>query len=224
MCTDCTDRAAAFVTGDRLGRTSDAARGVWVLNGRLPLLPRWRAGIPRTATALQPARLHEMSDERRRPHSCESGRVGFSGGVGIADEWAGDARVRVAPVRGRFRACGHSGDCGSNAADTANTPAASAALNPSVVQTADTSHLTDANILAEEEGGDSAEVAIATFVRAHSASATVKAYATTLVNDYGKSLRETHSLADSLAEIMTPSARRLCLPASISSTCHQGAD
>ena len=62
----------------------------------------------------------------------------------------------------------------------------------------DSTHLTDANILAVEKGGDSSEVVIATFVRARTTSAPIRSYATMLVDDHGKGQRETESLARSL--------------------------
>lgn len=81
------------------------------------------------------------------------------------------------------------------------TPAGSTAMaSPGT----DTTHLTDANILAKEEGGDSAEVALATYMRAHASSAGVKSFATMLVDDHGKSLRQTKALASKLN--VTPQA------------------
>lgn len=82
----------------------------------------------------------------------------------------------------------------------AATPAEStaAAANP------DTTHLTDANILAKEEGGDSAEVALAGYMRSHAASAGVKSYATMLVDDHGKGLSQTKALASKVK--ITPQA------------------
>jgi putative membrane protein len=77
---------------------------------------------------------------------------------------------------------------------TTTTPAGSTATAP----TADTTHLSDANILAKEEGGDSSEVAIATYVRSHAASAGVKSYAGMLVDDHGKALRQVKSTASTL--------------------------
>lgn len=80
------------------------------------------------------------------------------------------------------------------------TPAEStaAAANP------DTAHLSDANILAKEEGGDSSEVAVASYMRSHASSAAVKSYASMLVNDHGKALRQVKSLASRVG--ITPQA------------------
>lgn len=82
----------------------------------------------------------------------------------------------------------------------ATTPAAPAGSTA----TARGTKMTDANIIAAEEGGDSSEVAIATYVRSHAASAGVKSYAAMLVADHGKALSEVKSLASKLD--ITPQA------------------
>ena len=75
------------------------------------------------------------------------------------------------------------------------TPAAPAG---STATAATSTKMTDANIIAAEEGGDSSEVAIATYVRSHASSAAVKSYAAMLVADHGKALSEVKSLASKL--------------------------
>ena len=80
---------------------------------------------------------------------------------------------------------------------TPATPAGSTA-------TASSTKMTDANIIAAEEGGDSSEVAIATYVRSHASSAGVKSYAAMLIADHGKALGEVKSLASKLD--ITPQA------------------
>lgn len=87
-------------------------------------------------------------------------------------------------------AMGQPAVAGSTAAAT-TTPAGSTAT----AATADTAHLTDANILAAEEGGDSSEVAVATYMQSHAASAGVKSFANMLVTDHSKALRQTKSVA-----------------------------
>lgn len=89
----------------------------------------------------------------------------------------------------------------TGATSSTTTPAGSTAT---ASVGADTTHLSDANILAEEEGGDSAEVALATYMRSHATSAGVKSFATMLIDDHGKSLRQTKSLASKLN--ITPQA------------------
>lgn len=59
---------------------------------------------------------------------------------------------------------------------------------------ADTTRLSDANIIAKMEGSDSSEVAIATFARGKATNAGVKSYATMLINDHKKALSEAKGL------------------------------
>ena len=70
--------------------------------------------------------------------------------------------------------------------------------------TSGSTKMTDANIIAAEEGGDSAEVALATYMRSHASSAGVKSFAAMLVNDHGKALSQVKSLAGKLN--ITPQA------------------
>lgn len=66
------------------------------------------------------------------------------------------------------------------------------------------SSMTDANILAKETGGDSAEVAIGEFARTHASDPQVKAYAALLVRDHSKGRKEVQSLAKKLALGLQP--------------------
>lgn len=59
--------------------------------------------------------------------------------------------------------------------------------------------MSDANIMAKEIGGDSAEVAIASYVRSHASDAGVKSYAALLVSDHGKGQKEAKALASKLS-------------------------
>lgn len=86
---------------------------------------------------------------------------------------------------------------GANAAAPAGS---TATTTPAAGQ--DTTHLTDANIVAEAEGGDSSEVAVSSYMRTHASSAAVKGYANMLYDDHSKSLREMKSLAS--AQKITP--------------------
>jgi putative membrane protein len=68
------------------------------------------------------------------------------------------------------------------------------------------SAMTDANIIAKEKGGDSAEVAIGEFARTHASDAQVKAYAALLVHDHAKGEKEVVALAKKLAVTPQPPA------------------
>ena len=59
--------------------------------------------------------------------------------------------------------------------------------------------MSDANIMAQEIGGDSAEVAIATYVRSHANDAGVKSYAALLISDHSKGEKEAKALATKLS-------------------------
>jgi putative membrane protein len=76
------------------------------------------------------------------------------------------------------------------------TPATTPGATPA---TASAPAMTDANIIAMEHGGDSAEVVIATYAQTHAANAEVKAYARQLVTDHGKGDREVQALATKLS-------------------------
>ena len=55
--------------------------------------------------------------------------------------------------------------------------------------------MSDANILAQEHGGDSAEVAIAQYVKAHTSDAGVKSFAQLLIDDHSKGETEVQTVA-----------------------------
>jgi putative membrane protein len=55
--------------------------------------------------------------------------------------------------------------------------------------------LTDANILANEEGGDSAEVVVATLAARKATDPAVRSYADMLIRDHSKSLKEVKEVA-----------------------------
>lgn len=59
--------------------------------------------------------------------------------------------------------------------------------------------MSDANIMAMEIGGDSSEVAVATYVRSHASDAGVKAYAAELISDHSKGEKEAKALATKLS-------------------------
>ena len=89
---------------------------------------------------------------------------------------------------------------------TMTTDSAAGAMTPSGSDTgkttaytapnanADTVRLSDANIIAKMEGGDSSEVAIATFARTKATNAGVKSYAAMLINDHKKALSDAKAL------------------------------
>jgi putative membrane protein len=91
---------------------------------------------------------------------------------------------------------------GATTSAATTTPAGSTATTPTAGS--DTTHLTDANIVAKAEGGDSSEVAVSSYMRTHASSAAVKSFATMLYDDHSKSLKEMKSLAS--AQKITPQA------------------
>ncbi len=66
--------------------------------------------------------------------------------------------------------------------------------------------MSDANIMAKEIAGDSAEVALASYVRSHASDAGVKSYAALLVSDHGKGEKEARALATKLSITPQPAA------------------
>jgi putative membrane protein len=121
-----------------------------------------------------------------------------------------DARHTVAALLAGtvlLAGCGRS-DHSAATADTAMGQPTAAGASTGVAMTppagstatagADTTHLSDANIVAKVEAGDSSEVAVASYMQSHASSAGVKSYATMLVDDHGKDLRETKALASRL--------------------------
>lgn len=66
--------------------------------------------------------------------------------------------------------------------------------------------MTDANIVAEEHGGDSSEVAVAKYAETHASNPEVKAYARLLVADHSKGDKEVTALAKKLSITPQPAA------------------
>ena len=99
-------------------------------------------------------------------------------------------------------ACSSSKDKGM-----ADSTASTATTSTAATTASDTSHhdstaaagtISDANIMAQEIGADSAEVAVATYVRSHASDAGVKAYASELVSDHSKGEKNAKALASKL--------------------------
>lgn len=86
-----------------------------------------------------------------------------------------------------------SADTGAASSATGKTDSATATTNATV---------TDANILAKSDAGDSAEIAIAKYARAQSTNSGVKAYADLLERDHGKGLSKVEGLATTLGIAM----------------------
>jgi putative membrane protein len=102
-----------------------------------------------------------------------------------------------------FAAC----SSGKDASTTDTTALAASSTTVTTDSTAvSPAGMTDANILAQESDGDSAEVVIGQYARAHASDAQVKAYAKLLVDDHGKGLRDIHALAAKVAITPAPSA------------------
>jgi putative membrane protein len=102
-----------------------------------------------------------------------------------------------------FAACSSTKD---KAGDTAAPASAAATSQPAGGDTAQrkpdstaSNKLSDANILAAEAGGDSAEVVIAGLAKTKATSPAVRAYAALLVSDHSKGLTATHALAQKLS-------------------------
>lgn len=97
---------------------------------------------------------------------------------------------------------------GASAGAATSTAATSTAADSSSARAAaparDTTRLTDANILAKEAAGDSAEVVIARLAQSRATSPAVRAYAAMLIADHSRSLGEVHALARQVA--ITPQA------------------
>jgi putative membrane protein len=74
------------------------------------------------------------------------------------------------------------------------TPPATSTTTPAPATT-----LTDANIIAKEQAGDSAEVAVAKYAETHASNPQVKAYARLLVADHSKGNKEVTALATKLS-------------------------
>ena len=88
--------------------------------------------------------------------------------------------------------CSSKNDASSGASATASSTASgSTAAKPGP--------LTDANILARESAGDTAEVVIAQYASAHTADPDVKSFAKMLISDHSKGKREVDSLTRKLS-------------------------
>ena len=101
------------------------------------------------------------------------------------------ALLLAACSKGSDKAADTAGVTGTATPSTAPAPDTTAAAPAS----ADTAKLTDANILAKEAGGDSAEIQIATLARDKATSPAVKSYAEMLIRDHSKALDDGHKLA-----------------------------
>lgn len=103
-------------------------------------------------------------------------------------------------------ACSKKNDAGTT--DTAAVAASSTAstTDTTAASSASGAQMSDANILAQESDGDSAEVVIGQYARTHASNAQVKAYAKLLVDDHGKGLKEVHALAKKLSVTPQPAA------------------
>lgn len=89
---------------------------------------------------------------------------------------------------------------------TASATPAAARDSSAAAATAPAAAMTDANIIAQELGGDSAEVVVATYAQTHARDPEVRAYAKQLVADHGKGAREVKSLAARLSITPAPAA------------------
>jgi putative membrane protein len=85
-----------------------------------------------------------------------------------------------------------------------STATATPAATPAPPATATAPAMTDANIIAQELGGDSAEVVIATYAQTHARDSEVRAYAKQLVADHGKGGREVKAIATRLSITPAP--------------------
>jgi putative membrane protein len=98
----------------------------------------------------------------------------------------------------------------SSKKDAATPDSASGAIAPATATTtpaaAPAPAVTDANIIAREHGGDSAEIAVAGYAQTHAADPQVKAYARQLVADHRKGDREVMALAKKLSITPQPMA------------------
>lgn len=95
-------------------------------------------------------------------------------------------------------------------AATSDSTTVTASSAPSTTDTTNAANaaasMSDANILAKESDGDSAEVVIGRYASTHAADPRVKAYAKLLVDDHGKGLKEVHALAKKLSITPQPPA------------------
>lgn len=87
----------------------------------------------------------------------------------------------------------------STATTSTSTPPSAGAAGSNGAAPADPSTFSDANILAKEIAGDSAEVVLAGVARTMATDPAVKAYAAQLVTDHSKGMKETVALAAKLS-------------------------
>ena len=66
--------------------------------------------------------------------------------------------------------------------------------------------MSDANILAQEHGGDSAEVVIARYAKAHASDAGVKSFAQLLIDDHSKGEKEVEAVVKKVLITPQPAA------------------
>jgi putative membrane protein len=66
--------------------------------------------------------------------------------------------------------------------------------------------MSDANILAQEHGGDSAEVVIARYAKAHASDAGVKSFAQLLIDDHSKGEKEVEAVVKQVSITPQPAA------------------
>jgi putative membrane protein len=99
----------------------------------------------------------------------------------------------LASVAGFFAltACSSKNDASSGATASSSTASSSTTAKPEP--------LTDANIVAKESAGDTAEVVIAQYVGAHTTDPDVKSFAKMLISDHSKGKREVDSLTRKLS-------------------------
>ncbi|HEY2065401.1 MAG TPA: DUF4142 domain-containing protein [Gemmatimonadaceae bacterium] len=88
----------------------------------------------------------------------------------------------------------------------APAPVVTDSSSPATAPSSSANAMTDANILAKEKGGDSAEVAIGQFARTHASDPQVKAYAALLVHDHSKGEKDVVALATKLTVTPQPPA------------------
>jgi putative membrane protein len=95
------------------------------------------------------------------------------------------------------------GNAATPPAASADTAAASTAARPDSSSRAGSTAMSDANILAKADAGDSAEVVLGKYVRAQSTNAGVKSYASLLESDHAKGIGKVEGLAKKLGLQMT---------------------
>ena len=130
---------------------------------------------------------------RRIAH--RAGMVGLAASAMLACKNS-NTTTDSAAAQGPAAAMGDSGTIGHDSLGGAAPPPGTPSRAPSA--------LDDAAILGQELGGDSAEVAIATYMLASTTNAAVKAYARLLAHDHGAGMSEARAVAKRVA--LTPQA------------------